>query len=218
MFTRTPGDVYRSDVFSLLPWVEHGFGSRESNGWPGEYTQVKQIHSDIVARADGGQGCLGEGDALITATPDQFIGIRTADCVPLLMADPKRQVIAAVHAGWRGSAAAIAAKTVRRLVHEYETNPIDLLVAIGPSIGQCCFEVGPEVAAQFERFVPGSASLDHIDLLEVNMRQLLAEGVQRHNIDASGQCTACSPGEFHSWRRDRDRSGRMVAAIRVKPV
>jgi YfiH family protein len=218
MFTRTPGGVYRSDVFSVLPWIEHGFGSREPDGWPGEYTQVKQIHSDIIARADGDQGCLGEGDALITAVPGQFIGIRTADCVPLLIADRNRRVVAAVHAGWRGSAAGIAGKTVRRLSDEYGTNPIDLLVAIGPTIGQCCFEVGPEVAAQFEPYIPGSALLDHIDLVEANMRQLLSVKVQRDNIDASCLCTACSPGEFHSWRRDRERSGRMVAAIRIMPA
>jgi YfiH family protein len=134
------------------------------------------------------------------------------------MADPKRRVIGAVHAGWRGSAADIAGKAVRRLAAEYETNPIDLIVAIGPSIGQCCFEVGPEVAAEFEPYVQGSASRDHVDLVEVNVRQLVAAGVEPGNIEVSGLCTACSPEQFHSWRRDRERAGRMVAAIQIKPA
>jgi polyphenol oxidase len=216
MFIRHAGGVLRSNVLSALSWVEHGFGSRESTHWPGDYTQLKQVHSNTVAVADRGQGCIGEGDALIASTPGQYIGIRTADCVPLLMADRAKRVVAAVHAGWRGSALNIAAATVQRLEAEYETNPKDLLVAVGPSIGQCCFAVGADVAAHFEPFIPGALAMDHIDLLEVNVRQLTAAGVEPDNIDVSGLCTACLAEEFHSWRRERQRSGRMVAAIRIK--
>jgi polyphenol oxidase len=216
MFARTSGGIFHSAALNALPWVEHGFGSRQSAHWPGDYTHLKQIHSDIVAVAGQVGGCIGEGDALITAEPGAFIGIRTADCVPILIADRSRKVVAAVHAGWKGSVADIAGGTVRKLVEKYQTNPRDLIAAIGPSIGQCCFEVGPEVASQFERFVPGAASLSHIDLIDVNRRQLAAAGLDIANIDLSGLCTACSPEEFHSWRRDRQASGRMVAAIRIK--
>jgi polyphenol oxidase len=218
MFTRTAGGIYRSDILSSLPWVDHGFASRKSVEWPGDYTQVKQIHSNVVCVADGQEGCVGEGDGLVSSEPGQFIGIRTADCVPLLFAARTRQVVAAVHAGWRGTAANIAAAAVRRLAAVYETNPIDLVVAVGPSIAECCFEVGREVAAQFEPYVSGSVTTDHIDLVQINLRQLTEAGVDRASVDVSGLCTACLPGEFHSWRRDRERSARMVAAIRIKPV
>ena len=89
MWTETAEGVLESSLLKRLPWLRHGFGTRLSDAWPGEYTHLKQIHSDIVFSADGGQGCVGHGDALVTATPGRLIGIRTADCVPLLFADPK---------------------------------------------------------------------------------------------------------------------------------
>jgi polyphenol oxidase len=198
--------IYRSDLLSGLPSVDHGFGSKHSADWPGDYSRVKQIHSNVVIVAGN---CTETGDALITREPRRYIGIRTADCVPLLIADRKRRAIAAVHAGWRGSAANIARAAVDRLSAEFGSNTEDLLVAIGPSIGRCCFEVGLEVAAQF-----GEAAR-HIDLVEVNRRQLIEAGVADRNIDICGLCTVCTPNEFHSWRRDREAAGRMVTAIAI---
>jgi YfiH family protein len=210
MFTRTPDGVYRSSLLSSLDRLEHGFGSRQTPHWPGDYTHLKQIHSGKVVRVAAENGCAGAGDALVTADPGRFIGIRTADCVPILLADPVNRAVAAVHSGWRGTTAGIASAAVEKLAKEFGSRAVDLLAAIGPSIGPCCFEVGPEVAALF-----GFTGRANVDLLEENRRQLLEAGVRGFNIDVSGACTACNAGDFHSWRRDRDASGRMVAAIRL---
>jgi polyphenol oxidase len=199
--------VYRSDLLDRLPWVDHGFGSRESEHWPGKYTQVKQIHSNIVVVAGD---AIETGDALITRQPGRYLGVRTADCVPLLIADRQKRAVAAVHAGWRGTVANIARAVVQRFKSEFDSEPEDLVAAVGPSIARCCFEVGPEVAAQF------GDSTNHIDLVEVNCRQLVEAGVDAGSIDVSGLCTVCTPGEFHSWRRDRVAAGRMVAAIAIR--
>ncbi len=199
--------VYRSELLSALPWLEHGFGSKKSAHWPGEYTRVKQIHSNTVVIA--GQ-CVETGDALISNEPGRLIGIRTADCVPLLMVDRARRAVVAVHAGWRGSASNITAAAVRRLTSEFGSDPKDLAIAIGPSIGRCCFEVGPEVSALF-----GDSS-EHVDLVDVNRLQLISTGVEENNIDVCGLCTYCTSGEFHSWRRDREAAGRMVAGIGIR--
>jgi YfiH family protein len=142
--------------------------------------------------------------------------VRTADCVPLLIADPKRKVIAAVHAGWRGTVAGITARTIERLALDYETNPNDCVAAIGPSIGPCCFEVGPEVARQFTGFFPEALDLAHIDLIEANRRALIAAGLAPENIETANLCTMCDRQLFHSYRRDRDSAGRMVSAIGIR--
>jgi polyphenol oxidase len=213
MFIRTADGVYRSSALAL-PWLDHGFASRGADAWPGDYVRVKQIHSNVVAVAAKGGAPPCEGDALVTAEPGVFAGIRTADCVPILLADPVRRAVAAVHAGWRGTAANIAGEAVRKLRDEFGTESKDVIAAIGPCIAECCFEVGPEVAAQFHEHFPGATN--RVDLVEVNRRQLVEAGVSSGNIDISGLCTVCDPAEFHSWRRDREASGRMVSAIGIR--
>jgi YfiH family protein len=215
MWVLTPEGVYQSDLLNSLEWVRHGFGTRNSDGWPGEYTQLKQIHSNAVYLADDIAGCLGKGDALITRTPDRWVGVRTADCVPILLADPEKRVVAAVHAGWRGTVARIVARTVERMISAYGSNPQDLRAAIGPCIQRCCYEVGPEVAARFQAIFPEAQDLRRLDLPEGNRRQLAAAGVPSAQIDVSGFCSACDAGQFHSYRRDKDLAGRMVAAIQI---
>lgn len=212
MFFKDADNVYRSDLLGDSGGILHGFGTRDSSNWPGEYTRAKQIHSDLILLADGHSGCMGQGDALVLTKPGHRIGVRTADCVPLLIADPNSHTVAAVHAGWRGTAADIAGKTIRRL-SDFNAKSEDLLVAIGPCIGECCFEVGPELEQFFRSIFPDRTDFRRIDLAEANRRQLIAAGVRRENIDVSGLCTRCGAEEFHSFRRDREASGRMVAAI-----
>ena len=207
--------VLSSDLLNRIPWVWHGFGTRLSAGWPGDYTQVKQIHSDIVFAAEEQRGCIGEGDALISSTPGQRIGIRTADCVPLLLADAARPVVAAVHAGWRGTVAQIARKAVMRMQEAYGSDPARIHAAMGPAIGACCFEVGAEVAEQFTPWFTDAKNLTHVNLAEANYRQLLGAGLLPEHIDDPRLCTACDSRRFHSFRRDREQSGRMVAAIGI---
>ena len=209
MFRRTPDGVYKSSALDAFDWLDHGFSTRLSADWPGDYTQLKQIHSNTVVEIAQHRGSAGHGDALVTSVPGQFIGIRTADCVPILLADPSTRTVAAVHAGWRGTVARIAAETVNTLVRN-GADPDRMVAAIGPSIGGCCFEVGPEVAVEF-----GVSGRTCIDLIAKNRAQLENAGLRAANIDAGELCTVCGGSEFHSWRRDRDRSGRMVAAIRI---
>lgn len=110
---------------------------------------VRQIHSDIVHRVDAAPAEPLKGDALISATPGLLLGIQTADCVPILLADRRNRAIGAVHAGWRGTLARIVAKTAGRMRMEFGTRAADLVAAIGPCIAQCSYEVGSEVAQKF---------------------------------------------------------------------
>src|SRR3982751_1941861 len=128
MFFKGDDSVYQSDLLASLPWLVHGFGTRVSEHWPGEYIRAKQTHSDVILPADGRNGCVGEGDGLVLSHPGHLIGVRTADCVPLLIVDVESRRIAAVHAGWRGTASAIAQKAVQRL-HDFGSKSEDLVAA-----------------------------------------------------------------------------------------
>jgi YfiH family protein len=193
-----------------LPDVEHGFGTRQDGFWlePGAHASLKQIHSDRVLRCRSA-GVQGEADALITTMPDLWISVRTADCLPVLIADPTARIVAAVHAGWRGTAARIVSRTVQEMV-ALGAEPSSLVAAIGPGIGYCCFEVGPEVSSQFQ-----AEGRTCIDLAEANERQLLDAGLDLDRIWVSKLCTKCNPDHFHSFRRDAEAPGRMVSAIRI---
>jgi polyphenol oxidase len=138
---------------------------------------LKQIHSSLSIVADGSvvadglSGCVGEGDALIASRPGLTVSIRTADCFPILLADPVHRVVAAVHAGWRGTAAEIVTVTLRRMSEEFGTRAEDVAAAIGPGIGVCCYRVGEEVARRF-----GKDSAGNLDLAQENQRQLIRAG------------------------------------------
>lgn len=187
-----------------LKGLIHGFGLRSST-YPPEIVTAKQVHSSIVQDA---AGALGLGDALISKEPDVLVGVRTADCVPILLADPVTGAVAAIHAGWRGSAAGISSAAVSALSERWNVRPEDLRAAIGPSIGLCCYEVGPEVAYQFQMDVSKSV---HLDLPAVNEKQLRDAGVT--DIWVSGECTFCAKDRFYSFRRDREQAGRMTSFI-----
>ena len=201
--------VYRAQSLAAESWLVHGFGTRVSERWPrgGEVVTLKQIHSAIAWEAREAAGCLGEGDALISAQPGLLLTIRTADCIPVLIADPVRRVVAAIHAGWRGTASGIVGKTVARMTELFRTDPDDLIASIGPGIKVCCFEVGPEVSSQF------GTNASHVDLIEANRLDLIASGVTR--IDHGAPCTVCEPELFHSFRRDKTQ-GRMISAIGIR--
>lgn len=110
---------------------------------------LKQIHSDAIHAVDSGPAGQLKGDALISATPGLVLAVQTADCIPILLADPKRKVVAAVHAGWRGTLARIVMKTIGRMTMLHGTRPADVRAALGPGVGRCCYPVGLEVVQQF---------------------------------------------------------------------
>ena len=214
MFHRKRSGIYVSSLLSDLTWLEHGFASRHAEGWPGEYGRVSQIHSALV-HISNDLSSSPQADALVTNNPGHWIGVRTADCVPILLADTRTHAVAAVHAGWRGTVANIVGAALEKMRETYGTEPGAVVAAIGPCIAECCFEVGPEVAEQFEPLLKFDEVPSHIDLVEANLRQLVSAGVQPEHIDVAELCTMCEEDEFHSYRRDRDESGRMVSAIRA---
>ena len=205
---------------------------------------LRQIHSDVVHLFGAAPQEPCKGDASIANTPGLLLGVQTADCVPILLADPYRRAVAAIHAGWRGTLARIVAKTVGQMQMRFGSRPADILAALGPSIGSCCYEVGPELVTQFtSQFADASDYFDEprtgeepnplqwlnmappghqpppknvrLDLRKANRSQLLAAGLCEENIFASDLCTACRPDLFFSYRKQGPRSGRLLSAIAV---
>jgi polyphenol oxidase len=209
-FYRDTKGIYRVSELDALGWLEHGFGTRHVD-IPARFPHLatlNQMHSAEWFAAEGRSGLLGQGDALLENTPGAVVAVKTADCVPLLLVDPANRAVAAVHAGWRGTAAGIARRAVEAMRGRFGTEPADLHAALGPGIGVCCFEVGAEVAERF-----GRTGRVHLDLEAENRAQLLESGVTAERIYASKICTVCEAGEFHSFRRDRERAGRMYSFL-----
>lgn len=189
----------------------------------------KQIHSDIVYRAtekDRG-GCLTEGaspvcDALITDVPGLALNVFTADCTPILYHDPVTGAVGAAHAGWRGTAAGIAAKTVRAMADAYGCQPENIRAAIGPHIGPCCFETDWDVPQAMldalgedaRPWIETRGDKYYVNLTEINSLFLRRAGV-RH-IESCPDCTACQPERFWSYRRVGARRGSQGAIIVCK--
>lgn len=199
-----------NEFAAALAWLDHGFGTRHANLVTATMASLRQIHSNLALPA-GQPGLIGDADALLTQTPGLGLSIRTADCYPILIADPRTRSIAAIHAGWRGTADRIAERTVEKMAADFDADPADLHCAIGPGIGACCYEVGEEVARRFGREGRGK-----IDLIEINRRQLIESGVPEAQIHSIARCTFCETGVFHSYRRDGDRAGRMISFIRMR--
>ena len=215
MFYRDSQNIYRVRPFEAFDWLVHGFGTRWSKafGSCGNLATLHQVHSGTVVVATGRSGCLGEGDALVENTPGVLIAVKTADCIPILLVDARLRVVAAVHAGWRGTVQRIAANAVAEMGRAFSTHAGDLHVAIGPGIGKCCYAVGPEVAAQFSEYSVTGHPV-HVDLPAANRGQIAGCGVPPSQIYTANICTMCGQ-EFHSYRRDREHSGRMLSVVGV---
>jgi YfiH family protein len=213
VFYKDSQEVYRVPELDALVWLVHGFGTRLADipGQVSNLTTLKQVHSATCIVAAGPAGRLGEGDALLENRPGSAVAIKTADCIPILLADPRKQAVAAVHAGWRGTVAEIARHAVEAMLRQFGSRPEDLHAAIGPGIGKCCYEVGPEVAQHF-----GETGRAHIDLSEANRGQLLGAGLEADHIYSAGLCTMCLSDEFHSFRRDHDAAGRMFSFAGIR--
>ncbi len=203
--------MIESRLLNQIPGIEHGFGTRDddfSDTW-----HAKQIHSDqIISLTEEGalvpSGTI-EADAIITRRCGQAIGIQTADCVPILIVSPETEMIAAVHAGWRGTAASIVSKVVDELVGEGCSRP-DIHVAIGPCISEKNYEVGDEVGKLF-------GGVSHLDLLATNRQQLIDAGVLPEHIDLIELCTFDRADLFYSYRRDGNGTGRNISWIKLLP-
>jgi YfiH family protein len=225
----------RVDGLDSIPDLAHAFGLRGSApesvlsaALPGRppLRLLRQVHGSVVREAVGGGvreaagGSPPEGDALVTDRSDVAIGVTVADCAPILVCDPERRAIGAVHAGWRGTVAGVLEAALETIRRRYGSAPSDLRLAIGPAIGPCCFEVGDDVIDALLARDPGNseciATRDRrrfVDLVAANRRQALAAGIPPGRIGSVGLCTACHPGLFCSYRRDRAAAGRMLAVI-----
>ncbi len=181
----------------------------------------EQVHGDRVHVVTGPPGPAA-GDGLWTATPGLPLAVRVADCVPLLLWDPGVPAVAAVHAGWRGTALDIAGGAVRVGVERLEVDVTRVRAALGPAIGACCFEVGDEVVAALrdlgldDRQIgrrDGTRGRPHVDLRAANRALLERAGVPAGHIEEVGDCTACHPARYESWRREGRAAGRMRGLI-----
>jgi YfiH family protein len=188
----------------------------------GRVVTMKQVHGDsLVEVTDTNIKEAGEADAMVTAKANVFLGVLTADCVPILMIAPSQRVAAVVHAGWRGSVAGIAAKAVKYLADTYHIGPEALEAALGPSIGLCCYEVGEDVAeplaTRWGRLAAESISASyakpHMDLRRLNRAILADAGVPAERIFELGPCTKCAPDEFFSYRREGKETGRQMSVV-----
>jgi len=204
-----------------------------------------QFHSDSILCFDEPPTKPSRADASITNRPGLLLAVQTADCVPILLADPRNRAVAAVHAGWRGTLQRIVAKAIGRMQMQFATQPADLLAAIGPAIGGCCYEVGTEVAAAFAAQFPNAAKFfdelrtgdepnplqwlnrmppGHqpppgkvlLDLPKANRLQLLEAGVAGKNIFASDLCTRCRTDLLFSYRKEASQCGRMMSVIGIR--
>lgn len=178
---------------------------------------ARQVHGDGVAEVEVA-GPAGEADALVTRRIGPVLTVLVADCVPLFLVDPVRRVVALAHAGWRGSAAGIAVRTLERLLAG-GGDPARVVAAIGPSAGPCCYEVDEPVLSRFPPEVarPGRPGHAQLDLWGENRRQLIAAGVAPRNIHVAGVCTICQPRLLFSHRRGRGAPvGQMAAFLGLR--
>jgi len=188
---------------------------------------MDQVHGDRVAVLDDGcppPGSIPACDGMITDRPGVALGVRTADCVPLLFTDPVRRVIGVAHAGWRGTALGIGSRTVGLFERRFASRAEDILVAIGPAIGVCCYQVDTPVWAAFSSR-RGSDRFFHpcrkrgrwmLDLAMANLIELTERGVPAGNISSAGHCTACRREVFFSYRANLGFTGTQINLIMIK--
>jgi YfiH family protein len=243
--------VLSEPALSAIPGIVHGFSTRRAEhnaftlgpsssenpaiqinrtrfldavgmtGWP--LLKLKQTHSNIVHdfRDTWAASQPVEGDSAITALGGAALGIQTADCVPILIADRKARVVAAVHAGWRGTASRIAENAVKEMIQSYGVTAEDLTAVIGPHNAVCCYEVGEEVVTAINN--PAAIlrkpefARPHLNQALANKQQLLEAGIPETQIIVSTLCTQCRADLFYSYRRDGERTGRMLAVVGILP-
>ena len=198
--------------------VDHGFGMlRSEEEAPPGVLVARQVHGTRIVFAPPDPR-FERADAVATRAPGTAVGVRTADCVPILLVDPRRRAVAAVHAGWRGAASEIACASVETLVRDAGIAPEEIVAAVGPHIGPCCYEVDTPVRDAIphpEVFTPAERP-DHwmLDLWALNALQLQRAGLSAARIERVGGCTACSPKLYWSYRRDGS-TGRMLHYVRL---
>ncbi len=210
-----------SIVLSNREQIAQSIGSEYS------FIVANQTHSDNIEIIDTKesrgwsslQSAVEDCDGLITNQKGVVLTILTADCVPILLYDRVKEVVAIVHAGWRGTKMGIAMRCVAKMEEEFSSSPSDIVVGIAPSIGRCCYEVDEDVASHFFDYPNGVTKRGekyHLDLPLINQEQLISIGVAKESIEMSNICTSCSVDEYFSYRKEGGCSGRFMSLIGLK--
>ena len=218
------GSLNLSERVGDRPWTVGANWTQVRRALPGlQVARMQQVHGIRVVRVGSADQQVGEADGMLTTEPGVGLAVLTADCVPLLAAAPGREAVMALHAGWRGSLAGIAVAALRTAAAELGIRPDEWQVALGPSIGGCCYEVEAEIGRQFvdrwgampDAWQPAG---DHgqLDLRRANRAILVAQGVPEAAISDVGPCTSCASDEFFSHRRSSGRAGRQLSLIGLK--
>ncbi len=200
---------------------------RAGDALPGdcEFVSVRQVHGDTVVLADELNGREPDADAILTRCEGLALSILTADCVPILLADPVTRTVAAIHAGWRGTVAGIAPRTVARMVRTFRVDVTNLRAALGPAIGSCCYEVSPEIADELEaRWGPMAKAVQRrrrgdrprVDLRAVNAHLLRGLGVRE--ITVVGPCTRCASSGYFSHRQATQPGGEGITGRQLSYI
>jgi len=190
----------------------------ESGGLEGHTAIGKQVHS-VSVRNINSAGEYEDTDGMLTQTPGLSLIVSVADCLPIFLYDPENGAIGSVHSGWKGTEGKIVINAINQMSDSYGTSPSNLLCAIGPSIEGACYEVGVEVATQFDdKYLKASdEGKFYLDLKAVLTAQMLSTGVRFENIEISEVCNKCDADNFFSHRREGEKSGRMWGLIRLEP-
>ena len=231
---------YAVAAWERIPHLIHGFSGRISDQAAAlsglsatelPLHTLTQVHGNAlrVVGPDTSAEERPRADGMLSAAAGRLLGIVTADCVPVLMLAPRQRVVAALHAGWRGTAKDICGRAIRALKTDWSVSPADLLVALGPSIGGCCYEVGRDIGENLCRQVgtrgwlawrqDGNVSTSacgdtgFLDLRLVNRLRCEQLGVPPQHIQHVGPCTFCSGAALSSYRRDGKRAGRQLSVI-----
>ncbi len=182
---------------------------------------LEQVHSRrilAINKRGGLKKIKTDGyDGILTDVPGIVLTVRVADCLPIFLVDPSLKITGLIHAGWRGTLMGIAGQAIEKASEMFGSNPGNMVVVLGPSIGRCCYQISPSLAILF----PGDCltlAQDKIklDLAKANLKQLLKSGVKRERIFSSDSCTFCHKDLFYSYRRDKDKEKRMTAFIAIK--
>jgi YfiH family protein len=237
MLTKNAYGMYQTPLFANIPNLVHGFSSRQLGDGRTQkvkaaicsalscdvetLTQSKQIHSARVQLVDApSRTPVSDADGLVTASFGMMLGVRTADCVPILLVDPKTKITSAVHAGWKGTRGEIVKHAIEEMIAK-GAKPANILAIIGPHIGMCCYNVSADRAEYFLKKYPNDAKVIsqhngvwYLDIGWINFRQLIEAGVLPEHIDAHPMCTSCQIDEFFSYRKDTKESfGEMLGVI-----
>jgi len=187
---------------------------------------MEQAHSNTVRAVEEPDNPLsGFGhDATITNLPGLALGVLVADCVPILLYDPAKRAVGAVHSGWKGTVSDVPGEAVEAMRQKYGSSPSDIMAAIGPAIGPCCYEVDGHVVDPLRTSMgePDGLLTDRgggkwlLDLWKANTELLVRAGVERENIDVMGLCTSCNHERFYSYRKDGAKTGRMMGLVMLE--